>query len=73
MAVLLWMLAALLFVLLDLAAYVVSAIGFLTFFTFDSLKPYRWYMIGIGLVGGLMLLPIADHFIGKAIRSVTAL
>lgn len=72
MPALLWIFLAVGVVLLDLAAFISAIVGLLTFFALERLQPYRWYMIGFGILGTIMLLPLADYFIGKAIRSVTS-
>ena len=71
MSAIVWLVLALVFVLLDVAACVAFVLGLLTFVTLDSLKPLRWYFIVGGFAGALVLLPVADYFIGNAIKAVT--
>jgi hypothetical protein len=56
--------------LLDLVAFAALVCGVLTFFTLERLEPYRWHLIGFGLVGAIIMLPIADYFIGKAVSAI---
>lgn len=73
MSALIWIILAVIVVLLDIAAFLAAILGLLTLFHFEGLRAYRWYLLGIGLVGALVLLPIADFFIRKAVESVTTI
>ncbi|TDR87199.1 hypothetical protein [Enterovirga rhinocerotis] len=42
--------------LLSLAGSIASTLGFLTFFFFEGLVPYRWWLIG----GGTALVLVAE-------------
>ena len=50
------LLALLLLKLLTLIGATLNTLGFLTFFFFDGLQPWRWHLIG----GGLLLIAVAE-------------
>ncbi len=54
--------------LVSLVGAVLNTIGFLTFFFWGSLQPYRWQLI----LGGIVLIvaaDIVDRFLLKKMRS----
>jgi hypothetical protein len=54
--------------LISLVGAILNTIGFLTFFFWESLQPYRWQLI----LGGIALIVVADiidRFLLKKIRS----
>jgi glucose uptake protein GlcU len=54
--------------LVSLVGAILNTIGFLTFFFWESLQPYRWQLI----IGGIVLIVVADiidRFLLKKIRS----
>lgn len=70
--ILLYVVLAALFAILDIIALVALIFGILTFFSFEKLETYRWYLISGGVIGLLICLPLADHFFKAAIRQLTA-
>lgn len=42
--------------IVSLAGATLNTLGFLSFFMFDSLQPWRWYLIG----GGLLLIAAGE-------------
>lgn len=70
--ILIYVVLAALFALLDVVAICALVVGGLTFVTFEKLQSLRWYLIGGGVIGLLICLPLADHFFRAAIRQLTA-
>jgi hypothetical protein len=63
-----YLVAKLLLNLVSLVGAILNTIGFLTFFFWESLQPYRWQLI----LGGIALIVVADiidRFLLKKIRS----
>ncbi len=47
--------------ILSLIAAAASVVGVLTFFFFESLVPYRWWLIGLGSAGSFLFGLIGDR------------
>lgn len=72
MALIVFFILAVVCALLDLASFVAFVVGIVTFFGLDQLKPFRWWLIGGGLVGTLAFLPLADFFLHKVVKALGA-
>jgi hypothetical protein len=63
-----YLVAKLVLNLVSLVGATLNTIGFLTFFFWESLQPYRWQLILSGLAL-IIVADIIDRFLLKKIRS----
>ena len=56
--------------ILDLVAFIALILGGLSFFQFENLARWRWHLLAGGALGLVVLLPLADYFLRKALSSI---